>query len=432
MKVSGLVRRNFVVALLMAALVTLPAQGAGFSIYEQGHKATGMANAFTAQADDPSAMFYNAGGLAFFNEREFMAGATFMFLGDSDFKGVAPFPGPTQTGSQSDQIKVPIHAYWVEPISDDWVFGLALTMPFVLLTEWHDPEIWSGRFLSTKAEISTIDLNPNIGWQVTDNLGLGFGVALRISDFELSNNLPAINPYTLSVDDVAEAELGGDTETDMGWNFGVQHRVNDRFSWGFSYRSKVETDYGGDVELTQILTGFSDFDDEIAAALPFDQGVPFRTSIEFPDLASVGVAYRVSPSFLVEADINWTGWSSFDELVIVSQDDPTDSETIEFNWDDSNTYRAGLIWDVRGPGEWRFGVYYDETPQPDESVGPILPDADRVGISAGYGRPLGRRTSLDLSLLLVEFDDRTTTTNTDNFNGTYETTNILFGATIGW
>jgi long-chain fatty acid transport protein len=32
--------------------------GAGFHIREQGAKAMGMANAFVAQADDPSAIFY--------------------------------------------------------------------------------------------------------------------------------------------------------------------------------------------------------------------------------------------------------------------------------------------------------------------------------------------------------------------------------------
>ena len=142
--------------------------------------------------------------------------------------------------------------------------------------------------------------------------------------------------------------------------------------------------------------------------------------------------YRISPKFLVELDLNWTGWSSFDRTEIEFKDDPQFSSAIVSDWEDSNNYRAGLLWDVRGPGEWRFGAYYDETPQPDASLGPLLPDANRVGISAGYGRPLGKKTYLDLAVMKIEFDERTTTTNDDVFYGTYKTGVWLAGASIGW
>jgi len=65
-------------------------------------------------------------------------------------------------------------------------------------------------------------------------------------------------------------------------------------------------------------------------------------------------------------------------------------------------------------------------------VGPLLPDADRTGLSAGYGRPLGKKTYLDLALMYIRFSDRTTTTNLDVFNGRYKTRVWLFGASIGF
>ena len=43
---------------VISVLVPLTCMGAGFHIREQGAKAMGMANAFVAQADDPSAIFY--------------------------------------------------------------------------------------------------------------------------------------------------------------------------------------------------------------------------------------------------------------------------------------------------------------------------------------------------------------------------------------
>ena len=64
--------------LLLAAVA--PVQAAGFLIYEHGTKAMGMAGAFAAQADDPSALFYNAGGIAFQTDkkRSFLLGGTYV------------------------------------------------------------------------------------------------------------------------------------------------------------------------------------------------------------------------------------------------------------------------------------------------------------------------------------------------------------------
>ena len=434
MRVPGLARHEVVCLLLLSALVVVPAHGAGFSIFEQGSKATGMSNAFTAQADDPSAMFYNVGGLAFLDERDFLAGAALIFLGDSDFTGLPPFPGPTFSGSQQDQLRTPIHFYWVEPVSENLTFGLGLMTPFGLVTEWDNPDQWAGRFISTKADLTAIDLNPNIGWQITDKLGIGGGIVVRASSVELKRNLGIVNPGNpqFPITDVAETTLDSDLEMGIGWNVGLLHKATERFSWGFSYRSRVTVDYGGNAGFSQISTGDAQIDGLIATTLPFGEDLPIETSIECPDMASLGVAYRISSKFLFEFDLNWVGWSSFDRIDIEFTNDPEFSSGIVSDWEDSNNYRAGLLWDVQGPGEWRFGAYFDESPQPDASMGPLLPDADRVGISAGYGRPLGKKTYLDLALMKIEFDERTTTTNQDVFNGTYKTSVWLASASIGW
>ena len=128
------VRARHLGVLALVVLIAAPAYGAGFSIFEQGTRAMGMAMAFTAQADDPSAMFYNVGGLAFMEQRDFYAGVTMVSLGDSDFQGELPFPGPTESGTQVDQFVTPVHFYWVEPINDTLTFGLALESPHGLIT----------------------------------------------------------------------------------------------------------------------------------------------------------------------------------------------------------------------------------------------------------------------------------------------------------
>jgi long-chain fatty acid transport protein len=402
-------------------------------------------------------MFYNVGGLAFFDEREFYAGLTFISLGDVTFTGADPTPGAGEPGKQSDQLKVPPHFYWVEPVNDRWIVGLSVTSPFGLATKWDDPagfevvevedpenpgemiEIqvpipWAGRYISDKADLTDIDLTPNVGFRVNDKIGVGFGIIARFSSLELRRRIDGNDHVSVipAGTDVGRSQLETDTDTGFGFNLGVLHRLNDFFSWGFSYRSKITVDYAGDALLTQISTGDPTTDDAIAAALPFGERLPVETSIEFPDQASLGVAFRFNPRWLFEADFNWTGWSSFDELSLDLRP-PNDglSETHPQLWEDAINVRTGVRWDRTAKSHWRFGIYWDESPQPDQTVTPMLPDADRMGYAVGYG--LGaEKLTFDIALLYVDIETRRTTSNVNDFLGTYRSGTVVLGTSFGW
>lgn len=416
------------VATLVAAA---PSFGAGFSIFEQGSRAMGMAGAYTAQAEDGSAMFHNVAGLAFQQEGGLEVGVTLITFSESEFEGAAPFPGTGAAGEQESNIFFPPHAYWVKPINDRFTFGFSMNSPFGLTTEWKDPDAWPGRFLSNRAELQVVDLGANFGWKATDTFGVGFGVIGRASTVELERHSGIINPFTFRVVDVANVALESDMDFGYGFQVGILHKVNNSFSWGLSYRSKVEVDYGGDGLLTQISTGNAQLDAAVAAQLPFGQNLPIETSIEFPDTASFGVALALSANSVLEIDVNWTGWSSFDDVVIDFTTAPSLTSTLPQGWDDVYNYRIGYRVGTSSGSEWRFGYVYDESPQPDEGVSPLLPDADRNGFTVGWGRK-GARAKTDIALMYLPFDERVTNTNRDNFNGTYNTTAWLLGATLSF
>jgi long-chain fatty acid transport protein len=421
----------------LAALAAAPAKGAGFGIFEQGARAMGMAGAFTAQADDGSALFHNPGGLAFATETQLSAGFTFFKATEADFAGANPFPG---TGVREDQkllSEILPHAYWVKPLGPTWKVGVGLNAPFGLTTEWKHPDRFSGRFFSTKAALRVVDLNPTLGWQLTPNFGLGFGAILRFSDVELRRNIPAINPFTLRAVDVGRLTLESDFDQGYGFNLGMLHKVNNSFSWGLSYRSKVKVDYSGAARVTQVPTGNPQFDALVRTRLPFDTDLPVETEIEFPDMASLGFAFALSPRLLLETDVNWTGWSSFDEVPINFTGGATNSlpdSSIPENWDDAYNYRAGLRWTRSQSVEWRFGYVFDETPQPEEAVSPLLPDANRNGVTVGYGYT-GSKLKADVALMYLDFDERTRARSFPgeaDFFGTYNTKAWLLGITVGF
>ena len=164
---SGRGDRAGLTAAALALALASGAAAAGFGIFEQGTRAMGQGMAFTGQADDPSALFYNVGGLAFLDRRDFAAGVTFVTSSGADFRGADPSPGSDARGEQESLLETPPHAYWIEPVNRDWNFGLGLESPFGLTSEWQDPATFPGRYLSTKAALRVIDLNPSLGWKLT-------------------------------------------------------------------------------------------------------------------------------------------------------------------------------------------------------------------------------------------------------------------------
>src|SRR3954464_4290895 len=136
--------------LFTLALVSLTiagtAFGSGYSLFEQGAKATAMGGAFAATADDPSAIFYNVAGIAQQRRFTILAGATAItfanqFTGDPNDEFTSG-----QTGQYKRHAFVPPNAYVTVPIGSSLTFGVGLMTPFGLRTDWDNP--WIGRWVS--------------------------------------------------------------------------------------------------------------------------------------------------------------------------------------------------------------------------------------------------------------------------------------------
>ena len=263
----------------------------------------------------------------------------------------------------------------LESSEESSVGGVGVYSPYAWETEWV-PEGWAGRFVADSSRLTTYDVAPAIAFRLAPRLALGFGANYRSSEIRLGRRLSLADPSTGEPVDVADFAIDTDTESALGWNAGLLYRANESFSWGLSYRSKVKVDYAGTARFTQISTGNPVLDAIFAQRIPFDRDLDVETEIEFPDMAGLGVMVALSRDTRLEVDVNWTGWSSFDEVPLDFVGLAPLSSTLEENWDDAMNYRAGLRWMRPSGNEWRFGYVYDETPQPDEHVSPLLPDAE--------------------------------------------------------
>ncbi|MFP5246352.1 MAG: OmpP1/FadL family transporter, partial [Thermoanaerobaculia bacterium] len=368
--------------LSMTCVLAASAFGSGFLIPEQGAKASAMAGAFAATADDPSAIFYNPAGIAQQRDTAVYAGSTIInftneFTGDPS----SPVTAGVEAKYNRHTFNVP-NMYAVLPLGHNLTLGVGVFAAFGLRTDWADP--FAGRYISKDADLKTTSVNPVVAWQTSDGrLAIGGGVEYRRARVILNANRFAFNPFSGRIADVANTRLASDYGSDIGFNAGILFKPTPRFRLGASYRTDMEIDLEGDAEFTQIPTGNAQFDAAVAASLPPDQGI--KTVFPFPSIATVAAAFSPNDDWDIELDIIRTGWDKFEALAVEFDQTPAANFTRVQNWEDSNSYRLGFnhnateMWDVR------FGAVYDENPQPVEAVSPLLPDSDRIGVSLGTG-----------------------------------------------
>lgn len=401
--------------------------GSGFALYEHGAKAISMGGAFTAIADDGSALFFNPAGIAF--QKRSLFGSTAIILPSAEFDGENPFPGTGVNEKMPSQQFFPSSFAYTQSMNDRWSFAVGMYSPFGLGTTWENPDEFTGRFISTKAAIKAVRLQPTIAFKPTDNFSVALGFSYMASTLALEQYVPSINPYTQSITNVAHVRMDGGMDADWGFDFGLMYRFNEDWTFGLSYHSEISIDYTGTAKFDQIMTGYPDFDAIVANQLPLgDHDV--ETTIDFPALASVGIATTAIPNWTIAFDVDFAGWSSYEELPLIFVDIPELSSIRREEWDDSFNYRLGLEYRASDAWAIRGGLIRDMNPQPTEYISPILADSDRTWITLGCGYAAGS-VIFDLGYMYSEFDERETEgVNHDGYEGTYKTEAHILGASL--
>lgn len=409
---------------LLAALCASGVSASGFSIYEQGAKASGIAGAFTAIADDASANWYNPAALVWLEGRQFQVGGNLITVGgDTEIDVLDPSFGvftPT-TFEPESSIETPIHLYYSQKINPNIAWGIGVTTPFGLVTEWQERPI---TFSARKSELTTFVVNPNVAFRLTENWSVAVGVDYIFADVgEFSREVPIDldgNPLN-GFEIIGGSNLTGDGD-DFGWNVAVSYRT-EMSSFGFMYRSELSPEIEGDIS-------YSNF----GPLSPFFLNSPGSTTLNLPAQAAVGIGFQLTNSIQLAIDVAWAEWSNF-ESIDVDIDNETvfsrDFELIE-DWDDTFSYRIGLLWETSAQSEWRFGAVLDESPVPEETLRPSIPDAERIGATIGYGYT-GQSSTVDFYYMALFFDDITAIPGEEGvIAGAYESFAHLAGVSVNF
>lgn len=351
-------RRSALIAVFF--FVATQAFGAGFQLPGQSARAMGMGNAYTAVADDASAVYYNPAGLAF-QKTNFVAGALIF----QKLKGELETAAGIEKQAKGNPVAPEL--YGMTAFGKTKV-GIGVFSPFGLPIRWENPETFTGRSTSYNVNLRTVDINPTVAWAVTPNLGIGVGVDYLYSKFQAERfaRVPPTSPLNF-----AHLRIKGDLldSHGWGWNAGAMWKSGP-LTLGASYRSTIE------IENTSDAT-FQFLQPSPQPLVP----VVVRVTIEFPSSLNLGGSWTTPGGVIFAVDADRTDFSSFDELQLRPTGLPVPTPAARVtDWDDTWAYRTGVEFPC-GSLRCRGGYYYEETPQPIKDVGPVLPDANQQFLS---------------------------------------------------
>ena len=418
-------RRSLLTALLAPVIsfggAVATVHASGYAVFTHGASALGQGNAVTAHATDPSTIFYNPALMNKLDGTQFQIGTTAIFS-SREYESSLPGGSP----ASNDSTHFPSTFYATHKLNDKVSIGLGVFNPFGLGTEWD--ETWDGRYLATKSELTTFNINPNISYQVLPSLTVAAGFDVVLLDASLEKKLlsDALIPLGFPGGFDINQKFKGDGEG-IGFNVAVAYDVCDHLSLGASYRSEVKIDISGNASFSNPTLGAG------VAAL----NSPGSTDLTLPPQFTAAVAFKGIDKLVLEAGVRWEGWSKFKELAIDL--DNGQRAVTPRNWSDSWGGNVGGRYQVDETVALLAGYVYGDSPVPDSTFDPTIPDAKThvfcagtdlnfhpFTVAASYGYQLYENRTKSNGI------DSPVPTATSSANGKYKTDAHLLALSLGY
>jgi long-chain fatty acid transport protein len=418
-------------------------------IFDQSASGTAQSSAFAAQADDPSAIYYNPAGMTQLQGVQTSFGV--MFIG-----GHTTYTSPSGGTAHGDfggsiAIPPPINMYVSANLKDlgfaalgDLSAGLGIVSPFGVLYRYPDDSPFATAV--TRQSLPLIDIKPTLAYRLSDQLSIGVGADVytfasfwgsgqSVTKF-ISSGGPGLPPPGTSM----EVNGGGPA---AGFNVSLMYTPfrnadgKPLANVALIYRSQATLHLNGNL----LANGGLVADASTTLVLPqvFTGGI------------SIWPIRDRDHEWKLELDVDMTGWKSVRNTDVHL----SNGATIPYpqNWRNSYTTMIGTEYkwlNLATLPSWevalRGGYWHSQTPIPDSSFLPTIPDADQHALSVGVGvlcktngRFLGliqcggegrfrpKAIGLDLAYQAIIYETRTVSGNQNPVaipgvvNGTYQT-----------
>ncbi|MEM7392142.1 MAG: outer membrane protein transport protein [Verrucomicrobiota bacterium] len=368
----------------------------------------GRGGAKVAHVDDASAITINPANLLDLKQPELQIAPAFVYI-DRDVR-----TPDGRRASTTEEFKVLGDLYYTRPAGEGpLAWGIGLTVPFGQSVVYESD--FDFRFLTPYfSELKLIDVKPTVAYRVNDRIAIGGGLDLIYSELTFKQHYPWATLTGRATDPDGRMEFESDGFA-LGFNLAANWDIADGHRLSLTYKPSFKVDYEGDFTISNVPAE--------AAALGATGRSDLETEIEYPTIIVLGYGIEVTDTFRVEADIEWLEWSNFDELPLDVENNAIlfPSTVIPEDWEDTITVGIGADWQWRPEWTLRGGYWFAETPIPERTQQPNIPESNLHLFSIGVERTWNTH-SVGLSWLGIAYEDREIDNNlVDAFNGTYET-----------
>jgi long-chain fatty acid transport protein len=374
------------IMMLMLISFTRLARGTGYEIPDHDAKAMGLGNAFVAQADNPSSVYYNPAGITQAKNPDVSLGLSMINpkirLVNNGIKEI----------DRADSFFIP-NFFFNTPLGKyDLSYGLGVYSPYGLGTEWDRSGIT--KYSALKSELRTTFITSVLAWKPIPEVSVGVGASYIHSEAEMTRKYP-FSVITAGLSDDAFIRLKA-KDQNWGWTAGILAHPTDELSLGFSYRSATVLRHKG----TYDITGISPVAQILGASTKSSYHTDAKVNLPLPQRYSMGIAYKLLPNWKIEFDYERVLWSALKNLDINIEEENAffGDATIEKDWRDTNIFKFGTEIMLFEALALRTAGFYYQTPVPDRTLDPSIPDAVRYGYGLGTGYQIGN-FSIDLGYL---------------------------------
>lgn len=436
-----------IILLFAAAAAVVSARAEGYQVNNLSSKQNGMAHVGTAMKLNSESLWFNPAAAAFQNEFfDFSAGVTGI-AAKATYTSLPDYAGTPQSHFKSDNdLSTPLYVYANFKPTPWMSAGLAFNTPFGSSMNWGDD--WAGAHLIQSINLKAYNLQPTVSFRIGKHVSVGAGLMLTWGSFDLSRALFPAGAQTNALLDAVlqQAQPGapalfagagdrslmsialeGKAKMAVGVNLGVMWDINDEWSLGFSYRSKLR------MKVTDGTAALRMIDDPAIAAalgalntqlqlLPDMNRAAVRTELPLPATLTWGASFRPVPKWEFSADLQYVLWSAYDQLDVAFLDEAGNSiydmPASRKNYSNTLAFRFGGQYHAFRWMTARMGMYVDESPVSSDYLNPETPSMTKMAYTAGLSfRPV-RWLSIDLAYGYVRSADPERT-------GSYPYTNPL-------
>lgn len=441
-----MLKPSSVAVAIVYMLHTSPAIAEGYKLFEQS--VSSMGNAYAgrgAQINDASLVYSNPAALTHLEGQHFSGGFNIVDAKTHYQDAFASNSlGTSVVGRSSGQnslFEMIPFGFFSDELTDRLNYGVGFYVPFGLSSDYDNN--WAGRYFADETAIQVLALQGSLAYQLHRDWSLGLGLSLNHAEGTLSKykdhqglcesgrQLNAIFQQDVFNSAYCEShyEVSGD-DVAAGFSLGLHGQPFAHVKLALVYHSELRFTLQGDSTLTNApITGAQvahsphylivapqlpalDKTTGKLAATPLLREAS-QLALTTPANLMLSLDHQFAPNWSWQASLNWTGWSVFQTIEIISQDaQPSLSLSasqpqnlakpgyigyIPEYWRDSWSAALGLTWQFQSDLRLKTGFASDENPIAQSHKTARVPTADRLWWTLGATWQFDNRWSFDMA-----------------------------------